>query len=593
MQEYNLAPGPRRVTIPTNCGIMNGALPAAPPIVLSRQVKRGVTSPTPVGTDPARIGPYVIERKLGAGGMGTVYLARHEQTGQIVALKLLSPSLAREEGLVARFMREIVALQKLKNPHVVELFDHGVDGEMYYYAMEYVPGETLTSRLRREKRIPWREVIDLSIEICIALKAAHDAGIIHRDLKPSNLLLTPDGTLKLTDFGVAQVFAGSKLTVTGGIIGTAEYMSPEQGQGRRITKRSDLYALGAVIYVMLTGRPPFSGKTTLDVIHKHKYNQFDRPRTIVPEIPYWLDEIVCQLLEKDPEKRPADAFVVNRRLQEVVKKVEIANDERTLGGGTMSEASTFNAADPSNRSGSAGGGGGHGTLMRDLFRAEIEAEQQRGGVRRFFENTWVLVGLLAVALFVIAYGVVSARVRNVDHTGETSSDAGAWRRLPRTEVERLVAFARHQHDDGDVTGAERTLSALANLLPDASPERTRVDRLLGELRARNLEHPRDLSFVAEALDRADKLLAAGDSDQARGIAQGVIALYADDERAGADVKRARRILAATPGTARAPATKTEDKQGTTPVQQTPVGAPSHGETASGAATKPAADKMGP
>ena len=92
--------------------------------------------------------------------------------------------------------------------------------------------------------------------------------------------------------------------MTGGIIGTAEYMSPEQGQGRRITKRSDLYALGAVMYVMLTGRPPFSGKTTLDVIHKHKYNQFDRPRTIVPEIPYWLDEIVCQLMEKDPEKRP-------------------------------------------------------------------------------------------------------------------------------------------------------------------------------------------------------------------------------------------------------------------------------------------------
>jgi hypothetical protein len=556
-----------------------------------------VTSPTPVGTDPVRIGPYLIERKLGAGGMGTVYLARHEQTGQIVALKLLSPSLAREEGLVARFMREIVALQKLKNPHVVELFDHGVDGEMYYYAMEYVPGETLTSRLRREKRIPWREVIDLSIEICIALKAAHDAGIIHRDLKPSNLLLTPDGTLKLTDFGVAQVFAGSKLTVTGGIIGTAEYMSPEQGQGRRITKRSDLYALGAVIYVMLTGRPPFSGKTTLDVIHKHKYNQFDRPRTIVPEIPYWLDEIVCQLLEKDPEKRPADAFVVNRRLQEVLKKVEVANSERTLGGGTMADASTFNAADASNRSGSAGGGGGHGTLMRDLFRAEIEAEQQRGGVRRLFENTWVLVGLLAVALLVIAYGVVSARARNVDHTDEASSEAGSWRRLPRTEVERLVAFARHQHDDGDVTGAERTLSALAALLPEQSPERTRVDRLLGDLRARNLEQPRDLSFVAEALDRADKLLAAGDADQARGIASGVIALYGDDERAVADVKRAQRILAATPGTAGGSRIKNEGKKGSkkeaAPAQQTPVQAPPSGGTSPGAATKPAADKMGP
>ena len=304
----------------------------------------GVSSPTPVGTDPARVGPYLVERKLGAGGMGTVYLARHEQTGRIVALKVLAPSLAREEGLVARFMREIDALQKLKNPHVVELFDHGVDGEMHYYAMEYVAGETLTARLRREKRIPWREVVELSIQICVALKAAHDAGIIHRDLKPSNLLLTPDGHIKLTDFGVAQVFAGSKLTVTGGIIGTAEYMSPEQGQGRRITKRSDLYSLGAVMYVMLTGRPPFSGKTTLDVIHKHKYSQFDRPRTIVPDIPHWLDEIVCQLMEKDPEKRSADAFVVNRRLQEVIRKVEVSSGELTMGHGVQEDASTFNAA---------------------------------------------------------------------------------------------------------------------------------------------------------------------------------------------------------------------------------------------------------
>jgi serine/threonine protein kinase len=551
-----------------------------------------VTAPTPVA-DPTRIGPYLVERKLGSGGMGTVYLATHEQTGRIVALKLLSPSLAREEGLVARFMREIAALQKLKNPHVVELFDHGVDGDMYYYAMEYVPGETLTARLRREKRIPWREMIDLSIEICVALKSAHDAGIIHRDLKPSNLLLTPDGNLKLTDFGVAQVFAGSKLTVTGGIIGTAEYMSPEQGQGRRITKRSDLYALGAVMYVMLTGRPPFTGKTTLDVIHKHKYNQFDRPRTIVPEIPYWLDEIVCQLMEKDPEKRPADAFVVNRRLQEVLKKVEIANSEQTLGGSTQNDASTFNAAGASNRSGSAGAPGGHGTLMRDLFRAEIEAEQKRGGWRRLFENTWVLVGLLAVSLLVIAYGVVSVRARNVEQTEEASGETASWRREPRTELERVVGLARHQHDDGDVAGAERTLLAFAALLPDESPERARVDKLVAELRARIEEHPRDLSFVAEALDRADKLLAAGKGAAARAIWSGVIALYGDDERAAADVERARRNLEATKGLKPASASQ----QGTTPGQTAPgqsaplQSAPS-GSAPRGAAAKPPADKMG-
>ena len=339
-----------------------------------------VSHQIPVEADPPRVGPYLVDRRLGAGGMGTVYLAHHEQTGQQAAIKVLAPSLAREEGLVARFMREIDALKKLKNPHVVELFDHGVDGDMHYYAMEYVDGETLTARLRREKRLPWREVVELSIQICIALKAAHDAGIIHRDLKPSNLLLTPDGQIKLTDFGVAQVFAGSKLTVTGGIIGTAEYMSPEQGQGRRITKRSDLYSLGAVMYVMLTGRPPFSGKTTLDVIHKHTYSQFDRPRLRVPDIPFWLDEIVCQLMEKDPEKRFADAFVVNRKLQELLRKVELSSNDLTLDSALDGRRPVDNrrrapARDRAPLRGMSAGPGS-GTLMRDLFRAEIEAEKR-------------------------------------------------------------------------------------------------------------------------------------------------------------------------------------------------------------------------
>ncbi len=258
-------------------------------------------------------------------------------------------------------------------------------------------------------------------------------------------------------------------------------MSPEQGQGRRITRRSDLYSLGAVMYVMLTGRPPFTGKTTLDVIHKHKYSQFDRPRTIVPDIPYWLDDIVCNLLEKDPEKRPADAFVVNRRLQEVIRKVEVASGELTLGHGVQEDASTFNAAGQSG-SGRSAASGGHGTLMRDLFRAEIEGEQRRGILRRLFENTWVLLGLFVVALFIIVYGVVNARLRSVESGEETSGELSAWRREPRSEVERVITLARHQHDDGDMPGAERTLAAFAALLPEESPERTRVDKLLAQLR---------------------------------------------------------------------------------------------------------------
>jgi serine/threonine protein kinase len=269
---------------------------------------------------PESLGRYSIQRRLGAGGMGTVYEAVHKDTGARVAVKVLPASMAREPGFVARFEREIEALRKLESPHIVQLLDSGVDGETYYYAMEYVEGETLTDRLERDKRIGWREAIDIAVQICRALKAAHNAGVIHRDLKPSNLMLTSDGQVKLADFGVAQIFAGGKLTKTGGIIGTAEYMSPEQAQGKRATKQSDIYALGAVLYAMLTGRPPFTGKTPLDLAHKHQFGQFDSPQRIVPDLPRWLDEVVCQCLAKRPEDRYPDAYVLSLRLQELPRR---------------------------------------------------------------------------------------------------------------------------------------------------------------------------------------------------------------------------------------------------------------------------------
>ncbi|MBC7816729.1 MAG: serine/threonine protein kinase [Planctomycetaceae bacterium] len=270
--------------------------------------------------DITQVAHWEIERKLGAGGMGTVYLGKHRETGQLAAIKVLPASLAREEGFVERFKREIASMEKLKSPHIVEFYESGNEGDTYYYSMEYVDGETLTARLKRDKRIPWPEVIDLCLQICRALKAAHNSGIIHRDLKPSNLMIASDGTVKLADFGVAQVFASQKLTITGGIVGTAEYMSPEQAKGQRATKKSDLYSLGAVMYVMLTGRPPFSGKSSLDVIHKHQFGVFDRPGLIATDMPRQLEEIVCKLLEKDPDKRFPDSYVLSLRLAEIQKR---------------------------------------------------------------------------------------------------------------------------------------------------------------------------------------------------------------------------------------------------------------------------------
>ncbi len=480
--------------------------------------------------EPTHVGPYQIERKLGAGGMGTVYLARHSETGQSAAVKVLPPSLAREEGFVARFSREIEALKRLKNPHVVELYDSGVDGETYYYAMEYVDGETLSARMKRLRRLEWRDVIDISVQICQALKAAHDAGIIHRDLKPSNLMLTEDGQVKLTDFGVAQLFAGTKLTVTGGVIGTAEYMSPEQAQGKRITKKSDLYSLGAVMYVMLAGRPPFVGKTTIDIIQKHKYGQFDRPRTIVPEIPYWLDDIVCQLLEKDPDKRFADAYVLSLRLKEVVKKVELSGKDVTLTTGNFDRSTATAVDDTSAKTAEQGPGGG--TLMRDLMRAEIDHRTQPTTVGQLLNNTWVLVGLLVL---LVAGGFWWFRDRNPTQDENVSNSSPRWKTRSATaaEPERVIDLAKHYYESGDVPRAERTLSALLPLLKGDSEQESAyqtVQGLLDDLRGNRSQQrkPNRDILLRAAMERADRLQKSGNSDGAQEIWAGIVELYDSD-----------------------------------------------------------------
>ncbi|QDT39651.1 serine/threonine protein kinase [Stratiformator vulcanicus] len=362
---------------------------------------------------PSQVGPYRIEEQLGSGGMGDVYLGVHEELGRRAAVKVLPASLAREPGFVSRFEREIDAMRRLNQPNIVRVFESGTEDGIYFLAMEYAEGETLLSILRREKKLPWRQVIAISIQVCSALKHAHDVGIIHRDIKPSNLMIADNGTVKLLDFGVAQVFAGTKLTATGGIIGTAEYMSPEQAEGKRATKQSDLYSLGALMYVMLTGRPPFSGNTMLDVIRQHRYGQFDRPRRYTEDIPIWLDDLVCSLLEKAPSKRPPNAFVLSRRLKEIIPKVELSTgqseqppvEDTTVDGPIDDPSSEFQGNDlptqtaPGTTESAPMGsrGPGEATLVSSLMRAEIEAEAN-SPLRRFFDNTWVLISLLIIVI---------------------------------------------------------------------------------------------------------------------------------------------------------------------------------------------------
>ena len=482
---------------------------------------------------PERVGPWKVERRLGAGGMGTVYLGTHEETGQVAAVKVLSAGLSRDPGVAERFRREAATLRKLSGPHIVTLFDDGEDEqlEQLYFSMEFVEGPTLADLLRERRRLSWHEAIDIALQVCTALKAAHVAGVIHRDLKPSNLLIGTDGVVKLTDFGVAQVFAEQRLTVTGGVIGTAEYMSPEQAEGRRCTKQSDLYSLGAVLYVMLTGRPPFTGNSPLDILRLHQTGRFDRPSLYAPETPRLLEEIVCQLMEKDPAKRFQDAHVVSLRLREVVRRVELSNADETMAhdpSRLQFEAPTMapdEHADDQTRT-SHQRGPGPATMMRDAVASEIRKAHEKSPLAQLFDNTWVLLGCLAILVGGVWWaqsGPQDAPTDDVENVSVSTSDVGRFQRMART-LSRSGDFAR----------AERLLAALDAVLagdPERGEEAHRVALQLRELRDLREQDGGVEPLLADSLKRVDALARSGNLKTARELLGQLHVLYEFDSTA--------------------------------------------------------------
>ena len=262
-----------------------------------------------------QLGPYRVGRKLGRGGMGTVFAAVSNETGEKAAVKVLSAALAREEGFRERFEAEIESLRMLSHPNIVRLFGFGEQDEYLFYAMELVEGRSLEEELQASRTFDWREATDIGVQICRALKHAHDRGVIHRDIKPANLLLTEDGVVKLSDFGIAKLFGNAGMTADRGVLGTAEYMAPEQADGRPVTHRCDLYSLGGVLYALLARRPPFQAKTLVEMLQLQRFADAEPVRRFAPDTPAELEAIIASLLEKDPERRIPTATVLSRRLE--------------------------------------------------------------------------------------------------------------------------------------------------------------------------------------------------------------------------------------------------------------------------------------
>jgi beta-lactam-binding protein with PASTA domain/predicted Ser/Thr protein kinase len=252
-------------------------------------------------------GRYEIIDRIADGGMSTVFRARRRPDGAIVAVKVLRPQYGADREFLERFTREARAAEALRHPNIVQVYESGRDGDVHFIAMEYVDGPDLKGHLRRVGRLEADDAERIARAVCEALDYAHHEGIIHRDVKPQNILIAPDGTVKVADFGIARALAAVTITQPGTVLGTVHYLSPEQARGAPVGRASDIYALGAVLYEMLTGRLAFDGDTPIAIALKHLHEPPPRPRSVQPDVPVRLEGIVLKAMAKRSEDRYGSA----------------------------------------------------------------------------------------------------------------------------------------------------------------------------------------------------------------------------------------------------------------------------------------------
>jgi eukaryotic-like serine/threonine-protein kinase len=268
-------------------------------------------------------GRYRIQRKLGAGGMADVYLAEDQELGRRVAIKILNGRHANDAQFIERFRREAKNAAALNHPNIVSIYDRGNAEDTYYIAMEFLDGRTLKELIVSRGAAPINVAVEYARQILSALRFAHRHGIVHRDIKPHNVLVDAEGRVKVTDFGIARA-GTSQMTETGSIVGTAQYLSPEQARGGEVDQRSDLYSLGIVLYELLTGKTPFDGDTPVEIAMKHLSNAPKPPSKLRPDIPSELDMVVLRALAKNPDDRYQSADEMEADLERVARGARVS-----------------------------------------------------------------------------------------------------------------------------------------------------------------------------------------------------------------------------------------------------------------------------
>ena len=272
-----------------------------------------------------------ILEKTAEGGMGAVYRARHRALNRIVCVKILSPGLSKDKKAVELFLTEARAIAELDHPNIVNVYNVGKEGGYYFIVMSFIEGQTLSAMLKKEKVLPINRVLNLFDGVLQGLSAAHEKGIIHRDIKPSNILITPQGQAKLVDFGIAKKVDKSGSTKTTELAGTAYFIAPEQALGKNLDTRADLYSIGASLYYVLTGRFPYNGKNTIEIIQKHISDPVPNPTDLRKDLPAWLGPAVQKLMSKNPD----DRFQTAKDTYEYFRKMRAEDQLQLSKGGNI------------------------------------------------------------------------------------------------------------------------------------------------------------------------------------------------------------------------------------------------------------------
>jgi len=342
-------------------------------------------------------GRYELDGVVGRGGMAEVYRARDIRLDRIVAVKTLREDLARDQTFQARFRREAQSAASLNHPSIVAVYDTGEDmlgpTPVPYIVMEYVDGRTLRDLLREDRRLLPERAMEITDGVLRALDYSHRNGIVHRDIKPGNVMLTRAGDVKVMDFGIARAVSDAQATMTqtAQVIGTAQYLSPEQARGERVDARSDLYSAGCLLYELLTGRPPFTGDSPVAIAYQHVRENPIPPSRVDPEIPAWADAIVLKAMAKDPADRYQSAGEMRNDIQRALSGMPVSAPNRTAAyQGTRRMGPGTAVAGP--------------TSSIPAYRYGPEDQPPSGGRRRIW--LWVVIGLVVLLLLgAVGYAV--------------------------------------------------------------------------------------------------------------------------------------------------------------------------------------------